>query len=373
MTSSENKQSAISKTDSPNPSKPSEPQPSEPRSSRAKRLEEQLALNQHWLRDQEKVSDAGAGPPPKFDYLAQPTESVDVCPCCGSDPDQWRTLSTCDRYRLPVRFWYCTGCAFVFANPRMTPEAYGRFYAQGHYRRLVQSYSGDDPAPQTVFDHQQHHAGWLLQQFGPRLSAALQSGGRLLDLGGGPGGVAHGIARRIPCQVKVIDPAADEIATARAHGLDAEAGTAETWQPDGQYDVVLLLQTIDHLLDPLAALQKIRAICTRLLIVDLIDFPHWYSANQEHGKGGHHALKVDHPSNFHADGLQALLMRAGFATQAKQVVPLRAAHRKIMTFAARPSDRVYPDARPGPAAVQRIIRGAYQAHTWIGRYHAQPQ
>lgn len=384
MTSTTKKRHGSPKTDY--ASQSSGPQPSElsPARRKEKRLTDEDKLNRLLLADQNAMSqrarqspsdgDPKGSSPPTFDYLAQPKQHVDACPCCGARPERWPVLSTVDRYTLPVRFVYCARCAFVFANPRMTADAYQRFYAEGHYRRLVQQYSGADPSPDVVWRGQQHHARWLLSEFGPQLQAALAGGGRLLDLGGGPGGVAAGIRSRIPGYAKIVEPAVEEVEHARRNGLDAELGTAESWTPDGQYEVVLLLQTVDHLLDPAAVLRKLRQICTKLLIIDLVNFPDWFLKRQEHGQRGHEALKVDHPSNFHPDALHALLLRSAFRpTNLVELPNGQPRFRRLFTFSAEPAEVMYDDATPGPAAAERIVRGAYQAHTWIGRYHAQPQ
>lgn len=382
MTSTTKKRHGSPKTDY--ASQSSGPQPSElsPTARRAKRLTDEDKLNRLLLADQQAMNQRGSqspsdgdpkgSSPPTFDYLAQPKQHVDACPCCGARPERWPVLSTVDRYKLPVRFVYCARCAFVFSNPRMTRTGYTEFYRDGHYRRLIEAYSGDSPTPDKIWRGQQHHAQWLLDAFGPQLRSALAGGGTLLDLGGGPGGMAAAIAQATGAKPLVVEPSAAEVAYAREQGIDAVEGTAETWQSSVAFDVVLLIQTIDHLLDPVEVLRQIRGICSKLLIVDLVNFPDLYAKMAAAGRP-ERALKIDHPSNFHPDALQAALLRSAFHPAQLVPMPNHPQGRQLVAIAAEPTDKLYADATPGPATVHGIIRGALEAHTWRGRYHAQPQ
>lgn len=385
MSLSKTKPSSGSRTGCANP--PAHPQPSEPlptcpserqrlsESARTGRqLQREAERQRQLLTDQQRAagpSDAGE-PHSRFDYLAQPKQRIHGCPLCGAESERTRTLSVGERYGLPVRFEYCTVCAFVFANPRMTRTGYTEFYRDGHYRRLIEAYSGDSPTPDKIWRGQQHHAQWLLDAFGPQLRSALAGGGTLLDLGGGPGGMAAAISQATGATPLVVEPSAAEVAYAREQGIDAVEGTAETWQSSVAFDVVLLIQTIDHLLDPVEVLRQIRGICSKLLIVDLVNFPDLYARMAAAGRP-ERALKIDHPSNFHPDALQAALLRSAFHPAQLVPMPNHPQGRQLVAIAAEPTDKLYADATPGPATVHGIIRGALEAHTWRGRYHAQPQ
>jgi hypothetical protein len=261
----------------------------------------------------------------------------------------------------------------VYANPRLTPEGYARFYGEGHYRRMVQAATGADPSCEHVDKCQRHYAGWLRQTFAAELRAGLarhpegtRDGGpaHLVDIGGGVGTMAQQLVIPHGAIARVVDPAADEIEYARRQGLAGDVATAEAWVPDRQYEVVCLMQTIDHLPEPATVLGGLRHVCTRLLLVDIIDHPAWFAAHQQSGSG-HTALKIDHPTNLHDAALEAMLLRCGFRIVKRAALPGKPA----IAYAAEPIDRCYFGARPGPAVVQQIIRGAYCAHTalWNSR------
>ena len=67
----------------------------------------------------------------------------------------------------------------------------------------------------------------LLSGFVPR-----RREGKLLDVGGSAGIVARQFVREFGLQGTVLDPATEEVAAARAAGLDAIVGSVEDWQTD---------------------------------------------------------------------------------------------------------------------------------------------
>ncbi len=79
--------------------------------------------------------------------------------------------------------------------------------------------------------------------------AALR-GGRILDIGGSTGIVAHHFARAFAMQGTVIDPAPMEVEIARRLELETITGFVETYDPGkSRYQLVFMCQTVDHLLD----------------------------------------------------------------------------------------------------------------------------
>ena len=68
-----------------------------------------------------------------YDYAAQPREALTACNLCGSP--QLVTITHRDRYGFPATASACARCGLEFLNPRMTADAYARFY-DGVYRPL---------------------------------------------------------------------------------------------------------------------------------------------------------------------------------------------------------------------------------------------
>lgn len=131
------------------------------------------------------------------------------------------------------------------------PESRER-YTHGHH-------------PSVVAQHARRRAeveAWFLL---PR----LRSGQRLLDVGCGPGTVTSGLARAVaPGLVTGLDAAADVLATAREHAAETGLANLEFVEgdvyaldyADDTFDVVYANQLLQHLSEPVAALQEMRRV-----------------------------------------------------------------------------------------------------------------
>jgi SAM-dependent methyltransferase len=233
-----------------------------------------------------------------FDYEAQPKEHVTACNLCGAAPTtggiNWR-----DRYGFPVGWAKCS-CGLVYLTPRMTKEAYARFYADGTYRKLVSAFHGREINAQTIQPEQMVYAMELADFIGPYIGNAET----LLDIGGSTGVVAGYLAQKFALVGTVLDPAPQELE--QAHGLLKIQSTVEDWQPNGRtWDVITLCQTVDHLLDPMGTLTKLRGCLAPggVLFFDIVDYDQTKT------------IKVDHPYNFTGETGWELLIRAGLTSR----------------------------------------------------------
>jgi SAM-dependent methyltransferase len=195
---------------------------------------------------------------------------VTICNLCGSSGAA--VLSMVDRYGHPGRAAMCLRCGLIYNVDRFTPQGYGDFYGSGAYRRLISAFKGVEQTIDRVHAAQVQYASRLIRTFEGFIPRKLN--GRLLDVGGSTGLVAQQFQQSFGHRPTVIEPAADEVAKARALGLEAIAGSVETWQTDEQFDVVLLCRTVEHLYDLKLSLQKIRALLKPdgLFFCDLAEF-----------------------------------------------------------------------------------------------------
>lgn len=228
-----------------------------------------------------------------FDVVSAPKEYV-PCALCGTAPTT--VVTEQDRYGLPTRVVQCTRCSLRYLNPRMTKDAYAEFYQHG-YRPLLQRVKPGLTLA-DIEGNQWEYAAALSNTVA--LHVARYAGGQLVDVGGSTGIVGRLFHARWGFWVNVVDPSPDELA--RARGCCTFHATAEDWQPERTYDVALLCRTIDHLLDPLGVLTKLRQ-CSTLLIVDAMDVDRW-PANSRY--------KVDHPYAFTRATFHALVKAAGW-------------------------------------------------------------
>ncbi len=241
-----------------------------------------------------------------YDYAAQETAFIECCNLCGGD--RWTILTHRDRYGFPAQTAMCDRCGLAVLNPRMTAAAYGRFY-ESVYRPLVSAYHGRRIDARTIQAEQETYADEMARFLAPFVPAGPPR--TFLDVGGSTGVIAAHFARRFGFRGTVIDPAPDEVAEARALGIESVEGFVETWDPGGrEFDVIGLFQTIDHLLDVMATLVKIRRILAPggLFVVDIVDFRAAYLKRGSVEE----ATKIDHPYSLVEETAEAYLARAGF-------------------------------------------------------------
>jgi len=239
-----------------------------------------------------------------FDYAAQPKETLTACNLCGGQ--QSAPFADKDRYNLPVTSVMCKDCGLVYLNPRMTRDAYREFY-QGAYRDLLSAHYGRD-VKAMVSPTQDAYGHWLAWWLTPHLGVIS---GTLLDIGGSEGRVSEILAQRYRIEPTVLEPSDEEGAKARAKGFEVILGSLEDWDPKGrQFDVVLLCQTVDHLLDVAGSMGKIRALLRPggLFFVDISDFRYHLYRNGRQDR----VIKVDHPFYLTPITMGEYLKQAGF-------------------------------------------------------------
>jgi SAM-dependent methyltransferase len=241
-----------------------------------------------------------------YDYAGQPQQRVRACNLCGSD--RFVTVAHRDRYGYPARAQGCLRCGLVFLDPVMNSSAYTAFYREV-YRPLVSAYHGRLIDAETIQGEQRVYAGTCADLLEPHLAGRDVK--TLLDVGGSTGVVAHALKERFDLVATVIDPAPLEIEQARKLGIETVTGFVEDYDAaDRRFDLVVLCQTVDHLLDVAKSLATIRSLVAEsgLFFVDVVDLRAAYRRNGSLEE----AIKIDHPYYLTEDTARAYLRRAGF-------------------------------------------------------------
>jgi SAM-dependent methyltransferase len=98
--------------------------------------------------------------------------------------------------------------------------------------------------------------------------------GTILDVGGSTGVVVSELSKNLDMQGTVLDPAEDEIAVAKARGVNAVAGSLENYTSEERYDLVLLCRTFEHLMDLRRSFARIHTLLKPggFLFCDIADF-----------------------------------------------------------------------------------------------------
>ncbi len=248
-----------------------------------------------------------------YDYAGQDKEHSADCNLCGA---RGRPIEVArrDRYGYPATFVVCGRCGLGYLSQRLSATGYAQFYG-GVYRPLVSAYHGRHIDAHSIQLEQHDYASGLAAYLEPVLESSPHT---ILDVGGSTGVVAGVLAESMNARATILDPAADELAVAHAAGMETVVGLAEDFDPgERRWDLVLLCQTIDHLLDvrdTLAALRRMTAHGGRAF-VDILDVGFMVRRTGAIER----AVKIDHPYYLTRSTAVAFFDLAGYAIVAERL------------------------------------------------------
>ncbi|MEO7983827.1 MAG: class I SAM-dependent methyltransferase [Bacteroidota bacterium] len=176
------------------------------------------------------------------------------CPVCRQkNISAWSVAKDYEYFSLEDEFTYygCADCGTVFIHP-VPVDRLKVIYPSNYYS----------------FAHQSKNLvvrvkEWLDKRFFKRILKTITAPEiQVLDVGGGTGWLLDLLKKtdgRVHfTQVVDIDPAAKKIAEENGHAYFE--GTVETFNSDKKFQLILLLNLIEHVADPLAVLQKAQSL-----------------------------------------------------------------------------------------------------------------
>lgn len=231
------------------------------------------------------------------------------CPVCGEVGTPWAVVHDVEYRTSDESFDYfrCQACRVVFIDPAPIARL-AEIYPSNYY-----AYAGDDGSlvqrVKSALDRR-HFKRLLSSVPGEKLAA--------LDVGGGDGWLLSMLrdvdARVAVTQVVDLDPGAEALARERGH--EYFCGPIEEYAGDQRFDVVLLLNLIEHVADPRLVLQRLRArlnpggvILVKTPNVDSLDARLFRNRDW----GGYHCPR--HWVLFDRDNLVAVARDAGLTTR----------------------------------------------------------
>jgi SAM-dependent methyltransferase len=266
-----------------------------------------------------------------FDPAKRRREHLGDCNLCGSF--RFVEVSRRDRYGYDQRAVICARCGLGFLSPRLTADEYAAFY-RAVYRPLVSAYHGRRIDAETVQADQARYGDELVDFLRRALPGPPST---VLDVGGSTGVVAGAVRAAFGARATVLDPAPEELAVAGEQGMETIAGFAEDMQPDARsWELVLLCQTVDHLLDVRLTVSRLREVTAPggYLFVDVLDLP--FALRATGTIEG--AIKVDHPFYLSRTTARSYLRATGF-----NIVAERLSDDGHWGFLARTGDPAEPD------------------------------
>jgi len=248
-----------------------------------------------------------------YDYGTLATHWPAGCNLCGESGLAMEVAER-DRYGYPATFVMCRRCGLGYLCPQLSAHEYAHFYSEV-YRPLVSAYHGRRIDAETIQIEQRGYAAGLAAFLLPLLPSPPRT---ILDVGGSTGVVARVLAQRLDARATVLDPSPDELAVAWAAGMETVAGLVEDFDPgERRWDLVLLCQTIDHLLDVRGTLAALRQMMTDdgRAFVDIVDLDVLLRRTGSIER----VVKIDHPYYLTGPTAAALFALTGFTIVAQRL------------------------------------------------------
>jgi len=200
----------------------------------------------------------------------------------------------------------CVACGMVSSIPTLDPEGIRDTYAEV----VDEAYLGEEQGRRELFD-------WVLGSMGGyavrgrRLLEVGSNIGLFLDVAGGRGWEAVG-----------YEPSRWAVEQGRRRfGADLREGTLEQLdEPAESFDAVVMLDVLEHLVDPLDSLRRLRGLLAEdgLLTVSTVNLS---SIHARLRKGRWPWFIRPHLHYFSPETLHAMLLAAGFDVVEWSVVP----------------------------------------------------
>jgi len=237
-----------------------------------------------------------------------------ACNACGSS--NYTTLAQREKYNLPIPTVICRNCGLIFLNPRPSPKMYNRLNTADYRRAAIGTDSGLD----RIFRKQYHHAQKTMIPFiSPHLASNPPSS--LLDIGCCNGGTMAAWQKSYPDITAVgIEPVINVANDAsRRTNRPVHKQPFEHYQTKTKFDLIICAQTLNHTLDPLSNLRKMKSLLTPrgILFISLFD-----SVSTLLNRSINNMTEIMHPYMFSPETITYILERA-------ELKPLTVKHKNL--------------------------------------------
>ena len=232
-----------------------------------------------------------------------PFEKVPCCICGGHD---FEILSEKDRYGLYAPVVICVNCGLIQTNPRMTGEAYQQFY-EIEYGKL---HGGKDSPDDDDFNLEYIRGSEIYAYLGQILGTPLRQA-RILEVGCSSGGILQYFKEQ-GNQVCGCDLDSETVRFGRdRYNLELQTGTVYDITLSWRSDIVIYSHTLEHILNPLEELVKVRSIMAENAIL-YVEVPGIKNMPSRYQSDFLRCLQAAHAYYFTLTTLKNLLRKAGF-------------------------------------------------------------
>jgi glycosyltransferase involved in cell wall biosynthesis/SAM-dependent methyltransferase len=279
------------------------------------------------------------------------------------------------RPESPTTREQCPACgagSFGFASARTKDLRLARCKRCGHRRKVTTE--GESPLAIAidVGDREPSTpAGWLLARLPPAMLGADRL--NVLDVGCWDGGLLAGLPNR--WHRRGLEPNPPAAARAREAGLDVATSSFEDWPVEaGGYDLVVMLDVLEHIDDPRTTVQKVYELLRPGGVFAALTGDGSCLAARVFGEHWYYCLYPEHISFFTRRGLDTLLRDQGFETTMERVAHPMSGHLADVLKVAARLRQAFPREARLPAAsslglganlqtASRLLRG--RDHVWV--------
>ncbi len=225
-----------------------------------------------------------------------------LCPLCGHN--QFDLFHQMESFGFPIRYYQCQSCGLVQQNPLESQAADPAFYAET-YRKVYQASAEPTPKDLAIQKKRADHLLAFLRQAGRRQVKTM------LDVGCSAGVWLNHAKTAYNCQINGVEPGEAYRQFAQKNGVKVFASIDEMFAAQtGGYDLISLLHVLEHLVDPLAVLKKLRQVCLHDDGALLLEVPNFYA---------HDSYELAHLHCYTPHTLRQMVQQAGY-----QVIALKA-------------------------------------------------
>lgn len=247
-----------------------------------------------------------------YNYELEEKTFIRSCDCCGGEI--FTCIATHDRYYHGVKSLLCNSCGLLFLSPQLSGASLIKLY-RDYYRPLVSAYHKRRIDADTLQDDQVTYTEELLSHLGEVMDLTrLKS---VCDVGGSTGVLLSRLdilihkVTGLHIEKVNIDPASKEASKSVDRGIETIEGLIENVDMNGRrFDLVLLCQTIDHLVSISKTLLKIRSLLKEngFFYLDIVDI----LKVAKRGNSIESAVKIDHNFNLTDTVTRRYLENFGF-------------------------------------------------------------
>ncbi len=232
-----------------------------------------------------------------------------ACPLCGSD--SYRVVATKADYTADLQNVLCEVCGLVYANPRYSDKELKAYY-EGEFIQGRHQITTVDEARERA-----KRKGSEKKYSAEGLKDGLTKDSRVLEIGCSYGFLLKVVRDATGCQVRGVEPSqVSGYFAEQEFGIPVFHGSVEEYLAspnDGPYDLIIIYHVLEHLVDPVGDLKKLRERLsdTGRLYICVPDVTHLQEPPETF-------FQIPHLTSFSAWSLSQVLVKAGFKPESIQ-------------------------------------------------------